>query len=134
MTSTKTIPFLAEHLTADADQAATGNAFLAAIERGVLWSLGARKLATVAGIHQLGGLLFLASILPMTKTGRGTRARTMAVMISLTGTDTIDIHVREITSGRDHAKIEDIYIDQLSRAILALDFDGATPLNPRYWN
>lgn len=129
-----TVPYLTEQLTADAAQKAAGDTFLAAIDQGVLWSLGARDLHTVAGIHQLGGLFFLASILPMVKNGRGSRARKMAVMVSLTGADTIDINVREVTSGRDHAHIEGVYIDQLSRALLSLDYDGNTVTNPRYWN
>ncbi|GAB3597382.1 hypothetical protein CFAEC_13825 (plasmid) [Corynebacterium faecale] len=58
----------------------------------------------------------------------------MAVMVSLTPADEIDVEVREIARKTEHARIEGIYIDQLARAALAIDYDGPTALNPRYWH
>lgn len=31
-------------------------------------------------------------------------------------------------------QIEGIYIDQLARVALAIDYDGPMALNPRYWH
>ena len=118
----------------DADEiVATGNTFLRAVTVGVLWSLGAESKAAVLGAHQMGGLLFIARILPFRHGERRERAARMAVMISLNPADTIDIQVIELASGREHARTEGVYIDQLSRAVLALDYDGEEPFNPRYW-
>lgn len=111
----------------------TARAFQAAIQIGVLMSLGATDLGAVAGAHQLGGLLFTARILPLRHGSRRERAARMGVMISINGVDTIDIRVLEYASGREHTRIDGIYIDQLNAALLALDYDGPTPLNPRYW-
>ena len=111
----------------------TARTFRAAIEIGVLMSLGATDLGAVAGAHQLGGLLFTARILPLRNGTRRDRPARMGVMISLNGVDTIDIEVLEYASGREHARINGIYIDQLNPALLALDYDGPTPLNPTYW-
>ncbi|WP_420181294.1 hypothetical protein [Paenarthrobacter sp. TA1.8] len=55
-------------------------------------------------------------------------------MVSLTPADEIDVEVREIARTTKHAHIEGIYIDQLARAALAIDYDGPTALNPRYWH
>lgn len=106
----------------------------AAIEIGVLMSLGATDLGAVAGSHQLGGLLFTARILPLRHGTRRTRPARMGVMISLNGIDTIDIRVIEYASGRQHATATGLYIDQLNACLLALDYDGPTPFNPRYWS
>lgn len=99
---------------------------------GVLMSLGASNLRSVPGTHELGGLLFIARILPLTGSGRGQAPRRMAVMVSLTPGDLIDIDVRPLT-GPEHATVRDIYIDQLQRALLALDYDGSDAFNPSYW-
>lgn len=113
----------------------TANDLRRAIGPGVLGSLGATGLATVPGSHQCGGLMFTARVLPLTKSGaRGTQPRKMAVMVSLTPADEIDVEVREIARTTKHAHIEGIYIDQLARAALAIDYDGPTALNPRYWH
>lgn len=113
---------------------ATALQFRQALGFGVLGSLGASDLTSVPGMHQRGGLLLTARVLPMTKRGtRGTQPRKMAVMISLTPADEIEIEAREIARGTEHAKIEGIGIEQLQHAALALDYDGREVLNPRYW-
>lgn len=112
----------------------TAQQFSNAITRGVLWSLGANKAEAVPGVDQLGGLLFIARILPLRDGKRHQRAARMAVLISLNGADTIDIEVKELATRREHAKIRGVYIDQLSAAVLALDYDGDEALNPRYWS
>lgn len=112
----------------------TADQFRQALGIGVLGSLGASDLTTVPGAHQCGGLMFTARVLPIAKSGaRGTRPRKMAIMISLTAADEIDIEAREIARGAEHVKIEGIYIDQLQRAALAIDYNGPEVLNPRYW-
>lgn len=132
-----TLPFPTEAIdTTDPaeiiDNTMTGRTFRAAIGNGSLWSVGAHGFANVPGAHQLGGLAFRARILPMTKTGRGATARTMGVLVSLTGIDDIDIEVRH-ADGTEHARITGVYLDQLARIILALDYDGPEVTNPRYW-
>lgn len=115
-------------------QRATGTQFIAAVRLGVLWSLGASGIAIVPGAHGLGGLVFTARIRAIRNGVRLDRASLMAVMVSLNGGDLIDITVRELARGTDHATVTDVYIDQLGRALLALDCDGNEPLNPRYWH
>lgn len=112
----------------------TADTFRAAVQVGVFMSLGATDLTAIAGAHQLGGLLFTARILPLRDGTRRERPARMGVMISHNLTDTIDIHILEYARGVDHARINGIYIDQLNRALLALDYDGTTPLNPHYWS
>lgn len=108
--------------------------FTAAAGLGVLASLGATDLLTVPGEYGLGGLAFTARILPFTKTGdRAERPARMGVLISVTAVDEIDIRVRRNTTQQEHAHIQGIYIDQLATALLALDYNGPTTLNPRYW-
>lgn len=133
-----TVPFTVEQLHTDdpeqlAEHQQAAAAFQAAATVGVLMSLGATTLRTVPGTHQLGGLLFIAHILPMTSRGRGEAPRRMAVMVSLTGADLIDIDVRRISDSQEHATIHGIYIDQLEPALLSLDYDGPETLNPRLW-
>lgn len=111
----------------------TADTFRAAVQVGVFMSLGATDLTAIAGAHQLGGLLFTARILPLRNgTRRDTPAR-IGVMISHTPADEIDIHVLEYARGTDHTRLNGIYVDQLNAALLALDYDGTTPLNPHYW-
>lgn len=138
MTSTQDLPFTVEQLrTTDPDRLRehqqTAETFRRAATVGALMSLGATTLRAVPGTHQLGGLMFTARILPLTRTGRGEAPRRMSVMVSLTGADLIDIDVRYLSGGREHATIREVYIDQLQRALLALDYDGPEPLNPAYW-
>lgn len=107
--------------------------FREAIGLGALMSLGASNAVAVPGANQLGGLLFTARILPMTKKGRGQVARRMAVMVSLSANDLIDVQVVEIASGKVHFQEDDLYISMLERVLLALDWDGDEVANPRLW-
>lgn len=135
MTTARAIPFdLAHIVNADEFHRAAAEQFRQAIGPGVLMSLGATRLTAVPGRFDRGGLMFTARILPVTQTGeRYAASRRMAVLISTTPADELDIEVREHGRGIEHAKIEGVYIDQLGRALLALDYDGLEPLNPRYW-
>ena len=130
-----TIPFDRKYIVgADEFHQAAAEQFRQAISVGVFMSLGASELAAVPGRYDRGGLLFTARILPFTKTGeRFENARRMAVLVSVSPLDEIEIEVREYARGTQHAKIERVYIDQLSQALLALDYDGPEILNPRYW-
>lgn len=112
---------------------AAADTFRAAVQVGVFMSLGATDLTAIAGTHQLGGLLFTARILPLRDGTRRERPARMGVMISHTPADEIDVHVLEYARGTDHTHLNGIYIDQLNLALLALDYDGPTPLNPHYW-
>jgi len=112
----------------------TADTFRAAVQVGVFMSLGATDLTAIAGAHQLGGLLFTARILPLRNGARHDTPARMGVMISHTPADEIDIHVLEYARGTDHTRLNGIYVDQLNAALLALDYDGITPLNPHYWS
>lgn len=112
----------------------TGNQLAAAIDRGVFWSLGASEIAAIPGTYERGGLVFTARIRAIRDGVRLDRASLMAVMVSLNGADLIDVTVRELARGTDHTTINDLYIDQVGRALLALDYDGNEALNPRYWS
>lgn len=132
-------PFASEQITTDDPkqqewQLDVARQFKAAATMGVLMSLGAHELRAVPGVHTLGGLFFIARILPMTKNGRGSRPALMAVMVSVTGIDEIDIDVRRLRDGVEHATVRGIYIDQLAAALLALDYDGPEIFNPSYWS
>ncbi|MBS1673150.1 MAG: hypothetical protein JSS74_04215 [Actinobacteria bacterium] len=137
--TTADLPFPIEQVhTTDAAELehnrAAAETLRAGATTGVLWSLGATNLGAVPGTHGLGGLLFIARILPLTANGRGEAARRMAVMVSVTPGDLLDIDVRQLTGDRrEHATTRDLYLDQLQRALLALDYDGREPFNPRYW-
>ncbi|MGK0742648.1 hypothetical protein ACSHWG_12315 [Leucobacter sp. Z1108] len=135
MKPTRVIPFDTAHIAgADEFHRSTAEQFRQAIGPGVFMSLGASQLVAVPGRYDRGGLLFTARILPFTRTGdRYAAARNMAVLVSTTPLDEIEIEVREYARGIEHAKIEGVYIDQLARVLLALDYDGTEALNPRYW-
>lgn len=113
---------------------AVANSFATATTPGVMWSLGTMYRAAVPGEYQLGGLVLVARILPLRHGIRREKPSRMAIMVSLNVMDTIDVTVTEIASGREHVRVRDVYIDQLQRVMLALDFDGREPLNPRYWS
>lgn len=138
-TATAHAPFPAEHLvpaTVDdaADHGRIANYFRDVIDLGVLFALGATDLRAVPGPDQMGGLLFDARILPFVTDGtRGESARVMSVMVSLTTADAIDVDVRHRARGTEHATAHGIYIDQLNKCLLALDYDGRTAFNPRYF-
>lgn len=135
MKSTRAIPFDTAHVVGAGEfHRGVAEQFRQAIGTGVFMSLGASQLAAVPGRYDRGGLLFTARILPFTRTGaRYAAARNMAVLVSTTPLDEIEVEVREYARGIEHAKIERVYIDQLARAVLALDYNGDEVLNPRYW-
>lgn len=105
------------------------------IDRKVMWSLGASGIQYSA--EGLGGVEFDARILPFKVNGeRGTRARVMRVKVLLNGSDLYDIHVGYLNKRYEwveHAMIGDVYADYLHLALLALDYDGDEPLNPRLY-
>ena len=127
---------IATGMSADdqADMRTTADAFRQAVGMGGFMTLGVSGMATVPGAHRMGGLLFIARVLPMTKTGdRAEGARLMFVLVSLTPADEIDIEVRHLSNGAKHAEARGIYIDQVQAFALALDYNGREVLNPRYW-
>lgn len=107
------------------------------IQWGVFMSLGARNL--VVGREDethFGGLVFDATILPFLKSGkRGSRGRKMHVSIKLNYADYYDIKVFywQKYDLVEHFSIADIDCFQLNNLLLALDYDGETVLNPRYF-
>lgn len=116
------------------------------ITGGVLMSLGARdfrhgNVAPAKGAEALPSLIFNATILPMTKSGkRGTAPRTMQVIVGLNALDYYDIRVTYNQRGdkyglKDpvvHYEASDVDVSTLARLMLALDYDGETVTNPRY--
>lgn len=102
------------------------------IDKRVLMSLGMTDLYGTTD-----GIMFGARILPMTKKGRGTRARIMTVMIALEATDTYRVKV-SYAKGRDgwvtHFEESQVYAHELNRLLLSLDYDGEEVTNPRYWH
>lgn len=114
----------------------TADYFRKAIQVPVFWALGVDPktfVALPANRDYDGGLKFTARILPFTQDGqRSERARLMDVSVHLTWTDEIDIEVRHRGNGKLHAEMKAIFIDQLNPALLALDWNGDEPFNPRY--
>lgn len=104
-----------------------------------LISLGAHHMrsGTIAhtkGQRGLPSLIFKARILPFKKDGQRAQApRNMFVIVSLTVRDTYVITVSYQARGErvDHYHATDVYAEDLSRIMLALDYDGPTALNPR---
>ena len=102
------------------------------IDKRVLMSLGASDFG-----HPSDGLIFNARILPMTKTGRGTRARVMTVMITLDPSDTYNVKVSYAKGRFDrvtHFEETQVFAHNLDRLLLSLDYDGSEVTNPRYWH
>lgn len=107
-----------------------------------------RKQIGVAGFMTLGtsdlcytvadgkpGLMFHARVLPFLKSGeRGARVRIVGVTVLLNALDTYDVTVKYFTGGEwvIHYQQEGVYADQLTKLMLALDYDGPEVLNPRY--
>lgn len=97
-----------------------------------LMSLGATDLGSVN--YGLGGLAFRARILPFNADGaRSEQPRALRVLVTLNSADLYDVAVEYARRGKTvtHARVEDIDARQLSRTMLALDYDGETVLNPR---
>lgn len=102
------------------------------IDKRVLMSLGASNFG-----HFSDGIMFDARILPMTKKGRGARARIMSVMVTLDASDTYSIKVTYAKGSFDrvvHFEESQIYAPSLNRILLSLDYDGREVTNPRYWH
>lgn len=132
-----TIPFPTEAITATdpadiIEHSMTARTFRAAISNRALRSVSAHDIANVPGAYQLGGLTFRACIQPMTETGRSDTAEIVAVLVSLTPADEIDVEVRCMADDREHARFPGVDIDQMKRIIRALDYDGSEVLNPRH--
>ena len=112
----------------------TANQFRKAISVPTLMSLGASDFCATKGKHGLGGLQFTARILPFKKDGtRSWKARNMRVIMSHTPSDLIDVDVVHATTGKKHYSTEGIYVEDLNRALFALDYDGKEATNPRLW-
>lgn len=95
----------------------------------VLMSLGARGFQSDSK-----SLRFTASILPITKAGhRGSAARNMIVTVTQSALLLFDVKVTYVRQGQEvvHFSCTGVYSDQLERLMLALDYDGASVLNPR---
>jgi hypothetical protein len=97
-------------------------------------SLGAHNLASVLNEGEIEGLTFRARILPFRKDGtRSEKPRIMQVIITHNALDYYDARVI-YTSAREiltHYETSNIDAEQLPRIMLALDYDGATALNPQ---
>lgn len=101
----------------------------------IFWALGVEAHSIM--YTKEGGLTFLARILPFTKAGdRSTRPAKMRVTITHNAADLYDIEVTYDRPRGDletHAKTTDVDASTLNNALLALDYDGDTPFNPRYY-
>ena len=104
------------------------------IGNGALMSLGAHSFANVLNDGEVEGLTFKARILPFRKNGtRSAQPRIMQVIITHNALDYYDARVI-YAKGQvvvTHYEMSDIDAWQLPRVMLALDFDGTAPLNPR---
>lgn len=121
------------------------NTIRSQIEVGVFMSLGAHNLrhgsiAASKDAPALPSLIFNARILPFNKKGtRSGMPRVMQVVISLNAADYYDITVTHNQHGDryglkepvTHFSAQDVDCGNLSRVLLALDYDGDEVLNPR---
>ena len=97
---------------------------------GGLMTLGASKFRV--SNDGLGGLIFEAIISPLKKNGeRSNRPETMVVYTEYTPVDDYKVTVIN-KKGEIHFQKEEVYCSDLQRLALALDFNGAEVLNPRY--
>lgn len=98
---------------------------------GSLMALGASEFYATDG-----GLRFTARILPFNKDGkRSGRAAKMFVTVKLNYADLYDVKVEHL-KGFDvveHFSTEDVDAFSLPALMLALDWNGEIPANPRYW-
>ncbi|MGP5652603.1 hypothetical protein [Glutamicibacter arilaitensis] len=104
------------------------------VEIGIFMSLGAHEFAALTSEGREIGLTFKARILPFTKAGkRSPRPRIMRVTVELNHLDYYDVRVLYAARGQFIAHYESSSIDaeQLSRILLALDYDGQEVLNTR---
>ncbi len=104
------------------------------IGNGALMSLGAHSFGSVLNDGEVEGLTFKARILPFRKNGtRAAQPRIMRVIITHNALNYYDARViyakgHEVVT---HYEMTDVDAERLPRIMLALDFDGAEPLNPR---
>lgn len=108
----------------------TATTILRQIPSAVKMSLGFHAPRTIPG-----GVSFAARILPFNKDGkRSGKPRNMQVDITLNGLDYYDIKVWYLYQLEMviHYEITNVTADQLGWILLALDYDGATILNPRF--
>lgn len=97
---------------------------------GVLMSVGARNLRDGED-----SLTFEATILPFDDNGiRSERPRKMTVTVIEHSVETFGVYVSYESRGVTvtHFQSDRIPAARLSRTLLALDFDGDQPLNPRF--
>lgn len=107
------------------------------IPMGVLWSLGVDPQMFHTVIEGKPGLILRARILPFNADGkRSVRPMKMSVVVLLEPSDTYQIIAYYNRGGKvvNHARTSGVYADTLQHALLALDYDGKTPFNPRLWN
>ena len=83
------------------------------------------------------GIACQIKILPFLKSGkRGRSARNVRMDITLNGLDLYDISVGYFSKNlqwTEHFSATNIDAESLPRLLLALDYDGETVTNPRYW-
>ena len=103
---------------------------------GSLASLGAHNFLAAGPVvsGERGGLDFAVRILPFRADGtRGTAPRIMRCRVTLTAADDYKVRVAYLNRHNIvvHYEGDGFYFDQLPALMLALDYDGPTPLNPR---
>jgi len=107
------------------------------IDPNVLMSLGGHDFRAAGPVvaDERGGLDFAVRILPMKADGkRGSTPRIMRCRVTLTGADDYKVRVAYLNRHNIVVHYETdrgVYAEQLSRLLLALDFDGDTVLNLR---
>ncbi|MGP4992010.1 hypothetical protein ACT3R3_14655 [Glutamicibacter sp. AOP5-B1-3] len=104
------------------------------VEVGTFMSLGAHEFAALTSEGREIGLTFKARILPFTKAGkRSPRPRIMRVTVELNNLDYYDVRVLYAARGQfiTHYELGNIDAGQVSRILLALDYDGKEVLNTR---
>lgn len=101
---------------------------------GSLMSLGMHQPAALTVDGQEAGFAFKARILPITKNGqRGSAPRIMRVCIILNAGDLYDVEVSYVVRKKEvmHYEATNVGAEQISKIMLALDYDGPQVLNPR---
>lgn len=106
-----------------------------AIELGVRFSLGMQTIEFGQEFDDMPSVVSKASILPFVNGERSDTPTTMDVVIGVAPDDTLTVQVFHWVRGKQwhHAYQEGVYIDQLNRLLLALDYNGKETLNPRLW-
>lgn len=94
----------------------------------MLRSLNVARPIIVPGKHRLGGVLYIMLSRTIPVTGRNRPLHVRAIMLSLTATDRVDLHMRGRRSDRDHMGIDGVAAAELRRTI---SFGGRGLLSPR---